>query len=193
MKDISRLKPEEFETLLGWLSADREQGGTEYLQIRAGLIRFFRFKGCSDAQSLADEVLNRVAAKIPGFDESKIVKRMTIFYGFASNIFLEYLRNEKKQNERLNEHLASQNNFAAFDEDANEPRLECLNECLGKLSVEEKEIFTEYYASEKEKKSEARKKLAARINCELNTLQVRIFRLRGILAKCIENCLKKSL
>lgn len=193
MKDLSRLKPEEFETLLGWLSDDREQAGTEYLQIRAGLIRFFRFKGCSDAPSLADETLNRVAAKIPHFDETKKVRRMTIFYGFASNIFLEYLRKEKKQNEKLNKHLATQNNFTAFDENSNETQLECLNECLGKLSVEEREIFTEYYASEKEKKSEVRKKLAARIKCELNTLQVRIFRMRGILAKCIENCMKKSL
>lgn len=193
MKDISRLKPEEFETLLGWLSEDREQAGTEYLQIRDGLIRFFRFKGCSDAPSLADEALNRVAAKIPGFDETKKVKRMTIFYGFASNIFLEYLRNKKKQNEKLNKHLETQNNFAAFEDGSDEPRLECLNECMDKLSAEEREIFTEYYASEKEKKSEARKNLADRMNCELNTLQVRIFRLRGGLAKCIENCLKKSL
>lgn len=193
MKDISRLKTEEFETLLGWLSEDREQAGTEYLQIRDGLIRFFRFKGCSDAPSLADEALNRVAAKIPNFDESKKVKRMTIFYGFASNIFLEYLRNEKKQNEKLNKHLAEKHNFATFDEDSNELKLECLNECLGKLPAEERDIFTEYYASEKEKNSDARRQLAARINCELNTLQVRVFRLRGVLAKCIENCMKKSL
>ena len=193
MKDISRLKPEEFETLLGWLSEDREQAGTEYLQIRDGLIRFFRFKGCSDAQSLADEAFNRVAAKIPNFDESKKVKRMNIFYGFASNIFMEYLRNKKKQTKKLYEYSVAQQNIAAYGNESDEPKLDCLNECLNELSDEEKEIFTEYYATEKEKKSVARRQIAARINCELNTLQVRVFRLRGVLAECIKNCMKKSL
>ena len=80
--------------------------------IREGLIRFFRFKGCSDAQTLADETINRVAEKIPTFDESKDVKKLTIFYGFASNIFHEYLRTKKRQTEKLNKFSETQNSFA---------------------------------------------------------------------------------
>ena len=193
MKDISRLKTEDFETLLGWFSDNREQAGAEYLKIREGLIRFFRYKGCSDAETLADETINRVAEKIPSFDESKNVKKLTIFYGFAANIFLEYLRTQKRQNEKLNKFGVTQNSFAETNEEPDDSKIECLNKCLGELSAEEREIFIEYYGQEKEKKSLARKKIAGRLHCEMNTLHVRVFRLRGVLAKCIEKCMKKSL
>ena len=193
MKDASRIKPEDFETLLKWFSEDREQAGAEYLKICQGLIRFFRFKGCSDAQTLADETINRVAEKIPTLDESKNVKKITIFYGFAANIFLEYLRTQKRQNEKLNKFAANQPAFADTIEEPNDSKIKCLNKCVSKLSVEEREIFLEYYAPEKEKKSLARKQIAGRLRCEMNTLHVRVFRLRAVLAKCIENCMKKSL
>lgn len=193
MKDISRLKTEDFETLLGWFSENREQAGAEYLKIREGLIRFFRFKGCSEAQTLADETINRVAEKITTFDESKNVKKLTIFYGFAANIFLEYLRTQKRQNEKLHKFAATQNSFAETDVESDDSKIKCLNKCLGELSAAEREIFIEYYAQEKEKKSIARKKIAERIQCEMNTLHVRVFRLRGVLAKCIKKCMKKSL
>lgn len=194
MKDISRLQSEDLETLLGWLSEDREQAGTEYIKIRDGLIRFFRYKGCSDSQTLADETINRVAEKVPSLVESQTAKKISIFYGFAVNVFREYLRIEKRQNEKLNRLSIEQKRFAEnYSDDDAGSRVECLNECLGKLSPEEKEIFLAYYGQGKEKKSAARRKLAGRLGCEMNTLQVRIFRLRGVLSKCIENCMKKKL
>lgn len=193
MKDISRLKTEEFETLLGWFSEDREKAGAEYNKISEGLIRFFRFKGCADAQTLADETINRVAEKIPTFDESKNVKKITIFYGFASNIFLEYLRNNKRQIESLDKLSSNQNQFFEPIEEPDDSKIQCLNKCLAELSEEEREIFLEYYGQEKEKKSDVRKKLAVRMQCAMNALQVRVFRMRGVLAKCINECVKKSL
>ncbi|MEO6589635.1 MAG: hypothetical protein ABIP06_10050 [Pyrinomonadaceae bacterium] len=193
MKDITRLKTEEFETLLGWFSEDRERAGEEYNKIRESLIRFFRFKGCSDSQSLADETINRVAEKIRTFDESKNVKKISIFYGFASNIFREYLRTSKRRNEKLNSISENRTTFAEMDEDLEDGRIECLNQCLKELSAEDRTIFIEYYAPGKEKKSAARRMIAERINCEMNALQVRVFRLRGVLAKCIGKCMKKSL
>lgn len=194
MKDISRIKSDDFEDLLGWLSDEREAAGAEYVKIREGLIRFFRFKGCADSPTLADETINRVAAKIRTLDESKNVKKITIFYGFAAKIFLEYLRTSRRQNEKLNAHSSNQKiPAAAVGELSDDARLDCLKECLGTLSAEDRQIFLEYYGQEKEKKSEARKKIAGRLNCEMNALHVRVFRLRTALARCIGNCLKKSL
>lgn len=83
--------------------------------------------------------------------------------------------------------------FSEIQENDIDERIECLNKCLNKLSAEERTIFIEYYASEKEKKSDARKQIAARMNCEMNALHVRVFRLRSVLAKCIGKCMKKSL
>lgn len=193
MKDISRLESEEFEILLGWLSEDREEAGAEYNKIRAGLIRYFRYKGCSDSQTLADETLNRVAAKIRTFDESKKYKKITIILGFAKMIVLEHLRERKKQNDKLKTHLAEKNIFEIADETESSGKIDCMNKCLEKISAKEREIFIGYYGQDKQKNSVARRQLAERIGCEMRALQIRVFRLRGVLAKCIENCMKKSM
>lgn len=193
MKDISRLKSEEFETLLGWLSEDREEAGAEYNKIRAGLLRYFRYKGCSDSHTLADETLNRVAAKIPTLDESKNYKKITVILGFAKNIVFEHLRNRKKENDKLKAHLLENNTFESAEEAENSGKIACMNKCLKEISAQEREIFFEYYGQENQKKSVARRQLAERIGCEMRALQVRVFRLRGILAKCIENCMKKNM
>ncbi len=193
MNNISSIKSEEFETLLRWLSEDREKAAAEYNEIRDGLIRFFRFKGCTDPPTLADQVLNRVAAKIPSFDESENTRKISVFYGFASNIFLENFRRENWEAEKLIDYPEPGGGITGSDENSDEPKSECLKKCLNRFSDEERNAFIEYYALEKEKKSAARKRIAARIGCKLSTLQVRIFRMRGVLAECIENCMKKKL
>ena len=192
MKDISEIRSEEFETLLRWLSEDREKAGEIYLEIRDGLVRFFRFKGCSDTQTLADDTINRVAAKAATFDNSKNFKKITVFYGFASNVFHEYLRNQKREREKSKIFSSYQQKLSDYNEELQEAESECLSECLQKLTTEERTIFIEYYLPEKGKKSELRTKIAVRLQCEKNSLHVRIFRLRAALAKCIKNCLKKK-
>jgi RNA polymerase sigma factor (sigma-70 family) len=194
MKDISRLKPEEFEALLDWLSNDREKAGMEYLKIRAGLVRYFRFKGCAAAHDLADEAINRVAAKVSTFDREKDDNKSSVFYGFAAKIFLEYLRDEKRRSEKLSEFTSVQKRVAVMDEkEEDEVKMRCLEKCLAELSAADREIFIEYYAPEGEKKSEHRKKIAARMGCAMNALQVKIFRLRGQLAGCMKKCMKNNL
>lgn len=193
MSDISIKESEEFQTLLDWLSEDREKAAAEYIKIRDGLMRFFRFKGCSDTQTLADETLDRVAKKIHTFDESGNVKKITIIYGFANNVSHEHLRKRKNERERLkNSELNKKNIYESYAEE-NELGLECMNVCLRELSDEDRAIFIEYYAPENAKNSVARKKLAGRLGCEMNALHVRVFRIRKVLMKCIEKCMKKSL
>jgi len=56
---------EELEKLLAWFDSDREKGAVKFQTINARLIRVFSSRGCGvDADSLADEVLNRVAVRI---------------------------------------------------------------------------------------------------------------------------------
>lgn len=189
MTDISNTESEEFEALLGWLSEDREQAGAEYNKIRAGLIRFFRFKGCSDPVSLADETLNRVAKRITSFDESNNAKKSTIIYGFAKNIFLEDRRNRTKIEKKLKDFEFYQTSF----DELKELRFECMEECLVMVSKEDREQFIEFYAQENAQNSDARRQIAERFGLEMNALYVRIFRMRAKLAKCIEKCVKKNL
>src|SRR5215216_2251273 len=59
------LTSEEFDDLLSWLDPNRERAGSRYEEIRAGLIKRFRWRGCSDAEDLADKTINRVVKKLP--------------------------------------------------------------------------------------------------------------------------------
>jgi hypothetical protein len=72
-----------------------------------------------------------------------------------------------------------------------EPRVECLERCLGMLSWENRELLLQYYQGEKGAKIENRKRLTDRFKVPLNTLRMLALRLIEKLRICVENCLKK--
>jgi len=57
------LTQEAFDNLLAWLDPDRERAGQKYEDIRFKLIRNFARRGCSIAEDLTDETINRVSRK----------------------------------------------------------------------------------------------------------------------------------
>lgn len=180
--------PENFNDLLNWLSANREAAGEKYEEIRNGLIRFFYFKGCADAEDLADEAINRVAAKLPVLDLSGNIKPINLFYGFAIKIYLEYVSRTKKQEVEFNADLHSSvktEKPAATTADKNH---ECLEECLAKLPDEDSDLIVEYYSLEKKEKTEHRRKLAENLQMSIGGIHIKVHRLRKILRKCIEKC-----
>lgn len=89
------LTPDRFDGLLAWLDPDRERAGVRYEEIRAELIRRFRQKGCRDPESLADDTVNRVAAKLPGIIDSYTGDPANYFYAVARYISMESLRRPK--------------------------------------------------------------------------------------------------
>lgn len=191
MKKEFSLKQEDFDALLGWLSDDREEAGGQYEKIRNGLIRFFRFRGCTDPETLADETLNRVAVKIESLDNSKGVKTISIFYGFASHIFMEYLRDVRNRDFSLSEiNLPEKPAINSLDE-AKTDEFDCLENCLAKLSDDDKKLVINYYSKDKIEKFELRKMLAETLHISPNTLYTRVYRIKAALRNCIEKCLKQ--
>ena len=192
MKKDFNLTQEEFDSLLGWLAADRDEAGVLYEKIREGLIRFFRFRGCDDALTLTDETINRVAHKVSEFDSAKNVKTSSYFYGFASNVFFEYSRTNKKRVISLDAgEFESARNFRAA-EDAPDTECDCLEDCLTKLSREESALVVQYYGKDKSEKFERRRKLAESLNLKMPALHTKVFRLRNTLRECVEKCLEKN-
>ena len=192
MKKDFNLTQKDFDSLLDWLSANRDEAGVLYEKIREGLIRFFRFRGCDDPLTLADETINRVALKVSTFDSSKDVKTISYFYGFASNVFLEHSRSNKKQEISLDaEEFNSAHNLRAAEDSPN-VECDCLEKCLKKLPREESALVVEYYGSEKSEKFEMRRNLADTMNLKMPALHTRVFRIRSVLRECVEKCLKKN-
>ena len=191
MKKDFTLTQEDFDALLGWLSANREEAGRQYEKIRDGLVRFFRFRGCADPHALADETINRVARKVSAFDSSENVKIITYFYGFASNIYLEYLRTKAKEVQLESECFSSSRNFKVSD-DSSDTQCDCLENCLAKLPREESNLVIQYYGGDKRAKIELRRNIADRMNLKMPALHTRVYRIRSVLRECIEECLKKN-
>jgi DNA-directed RNA polymerase specialized sigma24 family protein len=183
----SVLTQEDFDCLLAWLDPDRETAGILYEQIRKGLINYYYFKGCSDGESLTDETINRVTQKIKTLDLTTENKPITLFYGFAANIFLEEIKKRKREF-RLDE------DFQADSKQTNHTKLDCLDKCLEHLSVEDRKLAVYYYAKNKSDKFEHRRILAEELGINLPSLHVKLYRIRQVLRKCIEECTaKKSL
>ena len=186
MKYSNKLGKEEFEALLLLLSDDRDVAGERYESIRRGLIRFFEFKGCADPMSLADETINRVAAKIDGFDRSRETKPESYFYGFASNILREYRRSAVRETV-----LEDSQNIESVQPEVDgdkESELKCLEKCLERLRDDDKKLIAEYYAYERQEKMVYRQELAERMGCGPAALYTRVFRIKKTLRACIEKC-----
>ena len=191
MKYGHELGQQQFDALLTFLSPDREEAGEQYEQIRSGLVRYFDFKGCVDPQTLADETINRVAAKLRAFDLSKKVRPASYFRGFASNILLEYRRRPYKESE-LEENTGSVQPTPAV-EDTGEDQKRCLDECLEELPSGEKDLVAEYYSLDKQARIDLRRRISEREHISTAALYTRICRIKSTLKDCIENCTRNSL
>jgi RNA polymerase sigma factor (sigma-70 family) len=188
----STLEQTDFDTLLDWLSPDRDEAGKKYEEIRDGLRRFFRFKGVINSEELADEAISRVAARVKTFDYSKDVKTITYFIAFATNILHEYKRDLKKETIPIDglQIVQEINEFFKHEDDE---RIIFMKECLKRFSPEERDLLLEYYGEERRRKIEIRKRLAEQFKCEMSVLHVRVHRLKSKLGNCIRKKMKKSL
>lgn len=182
MKKQFGLVEENFNDLLNWFSVNRDEAGKQYEEIRNGLIRFFYFKGCADAEDLADEAINRVATKLPTLDLSGNIKPTNLFYGFASKIYLEYFSKIKKQDIEFNADLHSPS------KDSENINQSCLEHCLAELSTDDADLIIEYYSLDKAEKIAHRRTLAEKLQLEMGAIHTKIHRLKKILRECIEKC-----
>jgi DNA-directed RNA polymerase specialized sigma24 family protein len=184
MKKDWELSQVQFDTLLKWLSEDREKAGEKYEEIRKSLVQLFELKGANDSQTLADETINRFTSKIETFELNKKTKPMSILFGFAKHVYLESLRQKEDQFEPETQKLAYK---IKFKESSANNYLDYLKECLENRPPEEREMVLEYYAKDKTEKIEHRRKLAEKLKIELKTMHTRVHRIRDSLQKCIEN------
>lgn len=185
--ELSRMTPDTFELLLAWLGPNRDAAATKYETIRAGLIRVFVARGCLEAEDLADETFNRVAAKAGALRDTYEGNPARYFYGVADKIHLEHQRRQRPR-QALEDypHLPAPTPADASAEQ------ECLHRCLARLEAEEREFIVSYYSETKRAKIELHQEMAAQMGLTKQGLRSRAFRLKTTLRGCIEKCLQKS-
>lgn len=179
---------EEFDSLLDWLSSDRERAGEEYENIRQSLIKIFFWRGINDPEDLADETINRVTSKVKDVRGKYQGDPALYFYGVAKKLMHEYLRAEKQQlpiSSIINEVHAPYN-----DAKEKEAMSKALEECLEELSAVDRYLFLSYYKQDKKPKIYVRQKLSQQLGITTNNLRVRLHRIRTRLDKCIRQRLE---
>ncbi len=189
-----------FQHFLEWLDEGVDSGGEKYLEMRRRLIAYFDRKNCLSADELADETLSRVAQKVQEKGGIKDLAPAHYCYVTAKFVFLEYLRRHAQGNIGLDDlPAASQprsedHDISLFSSDSKnqEQLLDCLDQCLKKLSATDSQLILEYYQGEQQEKIQHRRKLGERLGLSANALSVKACRIRGKVEACVKECCGKK-
>lgn len=194
---IDDLQEGHFQALLNWLHPDFDQAGQVYEQLRRRLMKLFQCHGCLTYEEAADEVLHRVARRIGTGDGVKVDDPFVFCHGFARNVLREYWRKQERQPveslENRSPHLSPsvdphQLHRQEEERVAKEHQLDCLQQCLDKLDSEERTLFLDYHREVPGTKIDRRDQLARQIGVTINTLRIRICRIKDRLEQCIKRC-----
>ena len=180
----SPIPNERLDEILAWLDPDREVAGAMYVQLRHDLAKIFTWKGCSDAEGLTDEVFDRVAKRISELRSTYEGDPRRYFYGVANNLVKENLKDVKTQVSL--DHIDPEAKQTIESEDDTAEIEEGLQACLRELRNDKRELILAYYAKEKQAKIDHRIELARRLQISVETLRVRVCRIRRYLEECIK-------
>ncbi len=173
-----------FDLLLAQLDSDRQQAGSKYEILRRKLVQFFRWRGCSFAEDLADDTINRIAKNLEAGENIRHLAAYCV--GIARHVFLESLRT-RRQEEAV--HAEIYPPPSPPDED---PRQECLEHCLRGLSPDNLQLIMQYYQNGEGARITARRNLSVWLGIPLNALRIRAHRIRIQLQGCVEDCVRRQ-
>jgi DNA-directed RNA polymerase specialized sigma24 family protein len=178
------LTAEAFGKFLRWLSENDAKAVLEYQSIRIKLVRYFIHKGCSDPDDLFDKTVDVVVGKIDSLREHS--SPLAYCFGVAKNIWRQDLRQRKPAS--LEEDIS----VATYpDPQIHEQELKCLEHCLNKLSLGDRDVVVRYHQEQGHDKIQARKHLADGLG-GVNALRIRMCRIRRDLRVCVATCLDQS-
>src|SRR5580765_7701450 len=177
------LGQEELDRLLAWLDEDREQAGKVYEQIRWRLITIFAARGCSAPEELADETIDRVARRVSDIAHDYVGEKARYFFGVANNVHHEYLKRPAPPDPEE----------VIIEPDPDREQVHhCLQRCLSTINETDRAMLLRYYSQEKKAKVDLHKTMSAEMAITINTLRLRVLRLKEKLQPCLERCLQQT-
>ncbi len=181
------LTPQAFDRLLSAFHEDREIAGEEYEKLRRVLVSFFDWRGCRAPEELTDETFNRAARRL---EEGEAVRNIADYcHGVARRLVYEAIPAQNKLQDDPDDFQHLRAKTEDLDElHEREQRFECFERCLANLPEEDRALVISYYQTEKRAKIDNRIAIAQSLGVNLNSLRVRVFRIRAKLEDCINNC-----
>ncbi len=175
-----------FDEFLKTLNADRDAAAEKYVRLRERLERFFEWRNCENVEELTDIVFDRAVKKIG--EGEKIVDAEAFCVGIAKYVFLES-RRQSFRTEELNENYPdAEKSKAGEGFEPKEKRFKCLDDCMADLSADNRDLIFSYFDTDEKTMIPARKGLAERLGITLNTLRIKVCRLKAQLEKCTKEC-----
>lgn len=170
--------------LLARLDTDPSAAGEKYEQLHRGLVKVFERRGAPAPDVCADDTIDRVARKL---DSGASIDNVVAFaYGVARLIWLEQGRRPESREIGLD--TALDRPAAAVGGDADDPRLPCLERCLGELDANARHLILKYYVDAQPTRISARAALATELGLTQNALRSRAQRIRDRLERCTNDC-----
>jgi DNA-directed RNA polymerase specialized sigma24 family protein len=174
--------------LLERLHRDPDLAALEYEFLRRRLITFFIVRKFEAAESLADEVIDRVARRL---EEGEVLEHpRAYFHGVAQRVAWERGKHYAREREAVQGHRLFVAGHAG-PTGATEARADCLERCLKSLPEESRALIACYYDARAVPTRDDRKRLAARLGISYASLKVRAHRIRGRLEQCLRTCLEE--
>ena len=155
--------------------------GAGYERMRRKLVDFFRWKGCTDAEELADATFDRVAKKLAAGEAVQTDEPARYVIGVARLIYLESVKKDVRRKRALADGLPEPDAGEGDDE----RRIAALEDCLGAVGERARQTLLLYHLGRGQGRIDARQKLAEEHGITLNTLRIRMHRLREQLADCV--------
>lgn len=184
----NKLTPESYPRLYDFLDPnDRATARQKLEKIRIQLVRMYQCYGATEPEVLANEAIDRAAVHRERITGPCVGDNpFPFFRKFAYYVYQESVK-ERYKTQPLPVSLPAPEPDLD-DQENKELMSRCLSQCLASLTDDNHDLILSYYRHEKRAKIEHRKELAERLKVPLNTLRIRVHRLRAVLRKCILEC-----
>ncbi len=187
---LKNLSKKDFDKFLLTLNKDRNEAAEKYIALRSRLEKFFEWRDCENAEELTDIVFDRVSKKI---SEGEIIENVEAYCVTVAKFVLMENRRKVLRNEELNENSAE---YVLENETENseskDKQFKCLQECLTKFPAEKKKLLIEYFDTDEKTLIPKRKSLSEKLGLNLNSLRIRVSRLKSKLEECTKECCDKT-
>jgi len=170
-----------FTALLTFLCPeDPNEASRLYLRLHQKLTGYFHLKGMSDPIHDADDTLDRAGKKILEGVAIPDIDRFCL--GIARNVFLERMRNKKREESAFIQFFEnSQNDETLLDRITN-----LMKPCFEKLSPDDRDLLNSYCKVPPGlSRAEHRRRLAESLKSTIAALRIRVTRLRRALEECV--------
>jgi DNA-directed RNA polymerase specialized sigma24 family protein len=174
--------------LLEWLDDGVDSHGETYLEIRRRLVAYFDRRDRPAADELADETLNRISRTLEQSGTIATRPPARYCYVVAKFVLLEDFRRDRRHVPLDGKSDALPHAEPDRSVVVREHRLACLDQCLGRLRTQQRELAIEYYRDARRERIERRRDLARRLGITMNALGIRASRIREALRTCVETC-----